>query len=236
MMAIAVGSVAFAQVPPAAQQKAAPVKPPPATPATPATPKAGATTQQKPGDAPAPSDAGQPPQLVFSAWEKVCKNAQETNGQPFCYTAKDGRFESGMLAISAALIEPEADQRKILRVTLPLGVLLPQGTRVIVDQGQPMSAPYVICLLNGCVAEYEASAELVGKMKKGQGLMVQGVGAQGQVVSLGVPLTDFSKAYDGPPTDQKVFEDQQKKLQDDLQRRAEEARKKLEGQPPPSTR
>jgi hypothetical protein len=32
-----------------------------------------------------------------------------------------------------------------------------------------------------------------------------------------------------------VFEEQQKKLQDDLQKRAEEARKKLEG-PQPATR
>jgi len=45
-----------------------------------------------------------------------------------------------------------------------------------------------------------------------------------------VPLGDFAKAYDGPPTDPKVFEEQQKKLQEELQRRAEEARKKLEGQ------
>jgi hypothetical protein len=46
-----------------------------------------------------------------------------------------------------------------------------------------------------------------------------------------LPLGDFAKAYDGPPTDPQVFEAQQKKLQDELQRRAEEARKKLEGQP-----
>jgi hypothetical protein len=42
---------------------------------------------------------------------------------------------------------------------------------------------------------------------------------------------DFNKAHTGPPTDPKVFEEQQKKLQEELQRRADEARKKLEGQP-----
>jgi hypothetical protein len=45
-----------------------------------------------------------------------------------------------------------------------------------------------------------------------------------------LPLNDFAKAYDGPPTDPKEFERQQKELQDQLQKRAEEARKKLEGQ------
>ena len=45
-----------------------------------------------------------------------------------------------------------------------------------------------------------------------------------------MPLNDFAKAYEGPPTDPKVFEEQQKKLQEELQRRADEARKKLESQ------
>jgi hypothetical protein len=47
-----------------------------------------------------------------------------------------------------------------------------------------------------------------------------------------VPLGDFAKAYDGPPTVPKKFEEQQKQLQEELQKRAEEARKKLEAQPP----
>ncbi|HLH94592.1 MAG TPA: invasion associated locus B family protein [Xanthobacteraceae bacterium] len=228
LIAAAVGSAAFAQ----SQPKGAPGKPPAA--AT----KGGAAAQQKPAGetAPAPSaEAAQPsqPPLIFSPWTKFCVKGQEANAQQVCVTGKDGRIDSGVLAVAAALIEPEApDSKKILRVTLPLGMLLPQGTRLIVDQGQPLNAPYIFCFANGCVADYEASAELVGKLKKGQGLVVQGVNSQGQLFSLGLPLTDFAKAYDGPPTDPKTFEEQQKKLQDDLQKRAEEARKKLEGQQP----
>jgi invasion protein IalB len=224
LVAIAVGSTAFAQAPPAAppQQKA------PAKPAAKAPPAA-----QKPAEAPPPAAAeAQQPQLIYSPWTKFCLKGQETNAQQVCFTGKDGRIESGMPVIAAVLIEPEGDTKKVLRVTLPLGMQLPQGTRVIVDQGQPMNAPYIICFTNGCMSDYEASAELIGKLKKGQGLVVQGINSQGQPISLVLPLTDFGKAYDGPPTDPKVFEEQQKKLQDDLQKRAEEARKKLEGQQP----
>ena len=63
----------------------------------------------------------------------------------------------------------------MLRVTLPLGMSIQPGTRVIVDSGQPMTGPYVICFNNGCMADYEASGELIGKLKKGQGLVVQGI-------------------------------------------------------------
>jgi invasion protein IalB len=230
LLAIAGGSAAFAQAPPAAQpQQKAPAKP---------AAKAPPAQQQKPAEAPpqAPAAEAQQPQLIYSPWTKFCLKGQETNAQQVCFTGKDGRIESGMPVIAAVLIEPEGDTKKVLRVTLPLGMQLPQGTRVIVDQGQPMNAPYIICFTNGCMADYEASAELIGKLKKGQGLVVQGINSQGQPISLVLPLTDFGKAYDGPPTDPKIFEEQQKKLQDDLQKRAEEARKKLEGGQQPATR
>jgi invasion protein IalB len=219
------GSGALAQAPapaPKADQKgkAAPkaAQPKAAAPAAPA-----AAPEQ-----PSASD----PQLIFSPWTKFCLKGQEAGAKQVCFTGKDGRVESGMPVVAAVIIEPEGEQKKVLRVTLPLGMSIQPGTRVIVDQGQPMQGPYVICFQNGCMADYEASGELITKLKKGQGLVVQGINGAGQPISLVLPLGDFSKAYEGPPTDPKVFEEQQKKLQDELQRRAEDARKKLESTPP----
>ena len=173
--------------------------------------------------------------MIFSPWTKFCLKGQpgqapDPNAKQICFTGKDARIESGMPVVAAVLIEPEGQERKILRVTLPLGMQLAHGTRVIIDQNQPVTAPYVICFTNGCMADYEANADMIGKMKKGQGLVIQAINSTGQPISLGMPLTDFAKAYDGPPTDPKVFEEQQKKLQEELQRRADEARKKLENQ------
>jgi invasion protein IalB len=226
--AIATGTMALAQAQPAPAAKPAPAKKPPAKPApAPAAPEA----QQ-----PAPPQAQgqqqqQQPQLIFSPWTKFClKPNNDPNAKQVCFTGKDARIESGMLIVAAVLIEPEGETKKILRVTLPLGMQLINGTRVIVDSNQPMTAPYVICFTNGCIADYEASADLIAKMKKGQGLAIQAINSTGQPISLTLPLSDFAKAYDGPPTDPKVFEEQQKKLQEELQRRADEARKKLEQQ------
>src|SRR5262249_25888517 len=94
---------------------------------------------------------------------------------------------------------------------VPLGMSLQAGTRVIIDNGQPLTGPYVICLANGCVAEYEASAELITKMKTGQSMHVQGINGSGQPISIPMPLADFAKAYDGPPIDPKELEQQQPK-------------------------
>ncbi len=168
--------------------------------------------------------------LIYSPWTKFCLKGQQANAKQVCFTGKDARIESGMPVVAAVLIEPEGDTHKILRVTLPLGMQLIHGTRVIVDQGTPLTAPYVICFTNGCMADYDATPDLINKMKKGQGLVVQAINSTGQPISLVLPLQDFAKAYDGPPTDPKVFEEQQQKLQEELQKRADEARKKLESQ------
>jgi invasion protein IalB len=228
-----IGSGAFAQTPPAPPAPKAAPKPAPKAP--PKGPAAEAPVPAQPGQ-PQQQAQGEQPQLIFSPWTKFCLKGQEANAKQVCFTGKDGRVESGMPVVAAVLIEPENEPKKVLRVTLPLGMSIQPGTRVIVDNGQPMTGPYVICFNNGCMADYEASGELIGKLKKGQGLVIQGINGAGQPISLQLPLGDFAKAYDGPPTDPKVFEEQQKKLQDELQRRAEEARKKLEGQQAAPTR
>ena len=239
-------SSALAQQPP--QQPAAP-KPAPARPAasTPAKPPASAQTQPAPQAQPAsppsqPGQSGAPtgnqasmPQLIYSQWIKFCVGP---DGQPadqkdpaikskqICLTGLDGRTESGVPLVAVATIDPPAEGKKILRVTLPVGMHLQHGTRVIVDETQPMTAPYVVCFANGCISDYELTADTLGKVKKGKIAYVQGINYQGGAMTFQVPLTEFAKAFDGAPTDPKVLEDRQKKLEEELKKKGEELQKK----------
>jgi invasion protein IalB len=216
---------------------------------TPAKPKAQTQTQTKKPAAPVtPSpQPAQPPaneqsaapaqpqyQLIYSPWTKICnKDQQQAAAKEVCLIMKEARLEVGPFAGSAILVEPEGEPKKILRVILPLGMQIQQGTRVFIDQATPTQRPYVICVPNGCMSDYEADADMVGKLKKGQGLTIQAINAVGQLFTVQLPLGDFAKAYDGPPTDPKEVEERQKKLQEQLQKAAEEARKRLESQQQP---
>ncbi len=169
-----------------------------------AQPKMQPTPKGEPKAAPAPGQLQKPdgqPQVTYVPWTKICQPGTEANAAKVCLTGKDGRIESGMPVVATVLIEAEGQARKVLRVTLPLGMSLRPGTRVIVDGGQPVNAPYVTCIPNGCVADYEASEEMIGNLKRGRNLHVQGINAAGQPITMSVPLADFAKAYDGPPTD-----------------------------------
>jgi invasion protein IalB len=211
-----------------AAPKAAPAAPAPAAQAAPPPPAAGA-----------PPAGGQSPdqqvQLIYAPWTKFCLKGQDANAKQVCFTGKDGRIESGQPVIAAVIIEPEGEPKKILRVTLPLGMQLVHGTRVIIDNNPPAQSPYVICFANGCMSDYEVTPEMLANLKKGQNLVVQAINSNGAPLTLPLPLAEFAKAYDGPPTDPKQFEETQKKLQEELQKRAEEARKKLEANPPAGT-
>jgi invasion protein IalB len=227
---------AQAPAPAAPKAKAAPKAAPKAPPAAPGPAAQAPPAAQAQQQAPAPG--GQPqqdqmPQLIYAPWTKFCLKGQDANAKQICFTGKDGRIESGQPVIAAVIIEPEGEPKKILRVTLPLGMQLVHGTRVIVDNNAPAQSPYVICFANGCMSDYEVTPEMLANMKKGQNLVVQAINANGAPLTLPLPLQEtggsgFAKAYDGPPTDPKVFEENQKKLQEELQKRAEEARKKLE--------
>jgi invasion protein IalB len=241
---------ALAQQPPQqpVQRPAQPQPPKPAAqaPKPPAPPKP-AAQQQPPQQRPPQQQQqqqqaqGEQPQLIYSPWTKFCLKGQDANAKEVCFTGKDARIESGMPVVAAVLIEPQGEPKKLLRVTLPLGMLVQPGTRVIIDQNEPINGPYVICFTNGCMADYEVTADMLGRLKKGQQLTVQAINGASQPISLPLPLADFAKAYDGAPTDPKELEAQQKKLQEQLQERAEKARKELEsrqsqqGQPPGKT-
>jgi invasion protein IalB len=219
--ALFVAPPALAQTPKPADKKQAPAKP-----AQPA--------QQQPQQAPQQPAAAETPQLMYQPWTKVCGKGPETNNKQVCVLTEDGRLENGFPVITVQLFEPEGEQ-KVMRVIVPIAMQLQFGTRMGIDQNPPAQAPYKICFPAGCMSDYPVADDMIAKMKKGQMLTVQAINTQGTPISLPLPLSDFAKAYDGPPTDQKVVEEQQKKLQEALQKKAAEAQKKLEGQQPAGT-
>src|SRR5690606_35201753 len=113
-----VAAGALAAVPAFAQAPKPPAKPAPA--------------QQQPAQ-PQQPPAQQAPQLMYSPWMKVCGKDQNTGNKQICVVTKDGRLENGMPVAIVQLFEPEG-QPKVLRVTVPLGMQLQHGTRVIIDQ------------------------------------------------------------------------------------------------------
>jgi invasion protein IalB len=215
-LALTLGSHASAQQP----STNPPVPPAQAAPG----PNAGQTQQGAP--AATVQNGQQQVQLIFSPWAKYCakgltEQSSEIRAKEVCFTAADGHLTSGQKLVIALLIEPEGDDTKLLRVTLPLGVALVPGARIVIDEKEGMTAPFIACLpRNGCMADYKADADLIEKLKKGQTLAIRAFD-RGRPISFTLPLTAFAEAYDGPAGDATGLNELQEGLPNELQSHSE---------------
>jgi invasion protein IalB len=205
-LAVAAASPSAAQQRGTAQKPAAPAAKPAEDAAKPAQPDAQAAA------------------LVYAPWTKICTEAEKKR---VCLVTTEARLPSGLPAAGIVLVEPDKEAKK-LRVSLPLGMQLPPGTRLLIDQQRPMTSPYLICVAEGCVAEYDATNDVINRMKRGKQLTVQAVSTGGEAVGINLPLGDFAKVHDGPPTDMSAFVAEEARRAEDLRRRINEARQMVE--------
>ena len=105
---------------------------------------------------------------VHSDWQIRCDTPPGAQGEQCALiqsvTAED-RVNIGLTVI----VLKTADQKaRLMRVVAPLGVLLPSGLGLKIDQADVGRAGFVRCLPNGCVAEVVIDENLVKQLRSGQ--------------------------------------------------------------------
>lgn len=159
-------------------------------------------------------------------WIKICsKDAEKKN---VCLVAKELRSPEGQLVASAALRDIEGDPKKVLLIAVPPVVLIQPGMRVQIDKGKQMEAKYTICFPNACYAEMEIADKAIDEMKKGKVLVVTSLNIQQKPMAFPFLLSTFKTASEGEGIDPSAGQKNQEQLQQELQKRAEEAAKKLQ--------
>jgi len=157
-------------------------------------------------------------------WTKVCAKDERANTD-ICYTTRDFVTDKGQRVLAVALYDVKAKNApKTLRILMPLGLLVPPGIRIAAEKSQPVAGRYSTCVPHGCFAEAAVKDDLVANLKKGAGLTVSARNQAGKEVTFAIPMDGFGKAFDGPPVDPQVLAEQQKKIQEELQKQAEERR------------
>ncbi len=162
-------------------------------------------------------------------WTKVCGKDPQA-GKEICYTTRDfGQAAEQQPVLAVAVYDVKGDAQRIVRLLLPVGLLLRPGFRFSIDKGAALEGAYEICFPNGCFAESRLDGKQLEVMKRGTALNINVKNQANAEVVFVVPLEGFGKAFDGPAVDPKVLEEQQKALQAELQKRAEDERRRLEG-------
>ncbi len=145
--------------------------PPPAPPASPAGPAQVATTTEVPKApvAPTPVVQAEPPvRSTHGDWQVRCDTpagaSQEQCVLMQFVTAED-RDNVGLTVI---ILKTADKQARIMRVLAPLGVLLPSGLGLKIDDTDMGRAGFVRCLPNGCVAEVILDDKLLDQLNTGK--------------------------------------------------------------------
>jgi invasion protein IalB len=168
-------------------------------------------------------------------WTKVCGKDQAANKE-ICYTTRDFSAQKDQAPVLAvAVYDVKGEDVRIVRLLMPVGLMLRPGFRFAIDKGATTDGAFEICFPNGCFAEARVKGATIDELKKGSLMLVDVKNQVNNLVTFGVPLTGFGKAFDGPAVDPKVLEEQQKKLQEELQKRADDERKRLEAAKPDAT-
>jgi invasion protein IalB len=93
-----------------------------------------------------------------------------------------------------------ADGRsRLLRVIAPLGVLLPSGLGLRIDQNDVGRAGFVRCLPSGCVAEVVMDDDLMTKLRNGQAATFIVFQTPEEGIGIPVSLSGFGKAFEALP-------------------------------------
>ena len=223
-----VGAALLAAVPAALAQSNAPVQLAPAAP-KPAAQKPAAPAAQKPAAA-ATKPAGKPEAAVPEdsyPWLKICQKDGE--GKTVCLIAKELRGANGELIASVAVRDTEGEPKKTLLIAVPPGVLIQPGMRVMIDKGKQEEVKYRICFPNACYADLDVSDQMSNDLKKGNVLIVTALNMQQKPTGYPFRLDTFKAALDSTGIDPTATQQSQEQLQQELQKRAEEAAKKLQG-------
>jgi invasion protein IalB len=191
-------------------------------------PNASSAPPRAPAGAPAaPADSG-------AQWVKLCQKSEQTGNKEICVIQSE-KMDPNLLIVThyAAVRIEEGNPKKALIIRMPTinSLVIPTGAQIVIDQQDPTPLPFNVCFPAACQADIELTDELLDKMRKGNLMVAAALKVDKKTLAFRFPLTGFSKALDGPPTDAVAFEKSRREYIAYLQRQRQELAAKARGAP-----
>ena len=104
--------------------------------------------------------------------------------------------KTGQLIVLINIRVASDTRTPIAVIQLPLGLNLPAGAKLQVDDGKTADLQIQTCEQRGCYANTPIAADMLAAMKSGKQLKVSFQNLAKEVISIPMPLADFAAAYD----------------------------------------
>lgn len=155
----------------------------PKAPATsPAQPQA---AQQQQADAP-----------LQQGWIARCSSASRDAPLECAIEQSAVLTKTGQLVVLINIRVPADTRVPVALIQLPLGLNLPIGAKLQVDEGRSVDLPIQTCESRGCYVSTPLANDLLAAMRSGKQLKISFQNMAKETISIPMPLSDFASAYD----------------------------------------
>jgi invasion protein IalB len=104
--------------------------------------------------------------------------------------------KTGQLVILVNIRVPSETHSPVALVQLPLGLNLPAGVKLQVDDGKAADLQIQTCDNRGCYTSTPVATDLLAALKTGKQLKLSFQNLNKETITIPMPLADFAAAYD----------------------------------------
>ena len=134
----------------------------------------------------------------YKDWVVACEQPEGAKLE-YCYIFQNIELKTGepLLQVAIGFLQQEQnkDKQPAAIFTVPLGVFLPNGVKLKVDDGQQVQIPIQRCTRGGCQAVVGLKNAMVQTMKKGRQAHLTFADATQREISVPISLIGFTAGY-----------------------------------------
>lgn len=132
-------------------------------------------------------------------WQIRCDTPPGAQGEQCALIQNVTAEDRENVGLTVIVLHTADKDGRILRVLAPLGVLLPSGLGLTIDDEDVGRAGFVRCLPNGCVAEVMLDDELLDKLGKGSTATFIIFQTPEEGIGIPISLAGFTEGFDALP-------------------------------------
>ncbi len=156
------------------------------------------STADQPAASSAPATTTREPE-VFKDWTMTCEQPAGSEHEQ-CYVFQNLILKKGrQRVLNVAIGRIAKDNQPAALFTFPLGISLPGGVGLKIDEGEPLRFAVERCQANGCVAPLRLDEKLLAALKSGDQARVAFRDAARREIVVPVSLRGFTAAFNALP-------------------------------------
>ena len=136
---------------------------------------------------------------VHQEWQIRCDTPPGAQSEQCALIQSVTAEDRANIGITVIVLKTADQKSRLMRVIAPLGVLLPSGLGLKIDETDIGRAGFVRCLPNGCIAEVVMDEKLLGQLRTGKSATFIIFQTPEEGIGFPMSLAGFGEGFDKLP-------------------------------------